>query len=98
VSNFTHLITIGLSFHSIWLLAAHQVDSVILTDHKRMMLKGSMAALYSSLGPAIGVIFMGCLVSSPTDDILANYTFVYQYAVGLSVISGILSWEWSTTN
>lgn len=57
-----------------------------------------MAALYSSLGPAIGVIFMGYLASSSTGDMLGNYTFVYQYAAGLSVISGILSWEWSTTD
>ncbi|CEP18514.1 hypothetical protein [Parasitella parasitica] len=86
------------SFHSIWLLAAHQVDSVILTDHKRMLLKGGMAALYSSLGPAVGILLMGYLVSSPNDDMFGNYTSVYQFAAGLSVISAILSWEWSTTD
>lgn len=89
---------LGVSFQSIWLLAAHQVDSVILTDHKRMMLKGGMAALFSSLGPAIGVLFMGNLVNALTEDPLEKYTSVYQYAAGLSAVSGILSWEWSTTN
>ncbi|GAN11320.1 hypothetical protein MAM1_0543c10879 [Mucor ambiguus] len=87
-----------LSFQSIWLLAAHQVDSVILTDHKRLILKGVMAALFSSLGPAIGVLFMGNLVNALKDDPLEKYTSVYQYAAGISAVSGILSWEWSTTN
>ncbi|KAK4515789.1 uncharacterized protein ATC70_010743 [Mucor velutinosus] len=86
------------SFQFIWLLAAHQVDSVILTDRRRMMLKGGMAALYSSLGPAIGVLFMGNLINALTDDPLERYTSVYQYAAGLSAVSSILSWEWSTTN
>ncbi|KAL9551358.1 hypothetical protein MBANPS3_004290 [Mucor bainieri] len=86
------------SFQSIWLLAAHQVDSVILTDHKRMMLKGGMAALFSSLGPALGVLFMGSLVNALPDSPLEKYTSVYQYAAGLSAVSGILSWEWSTTD
>lgn len=86
---------LGLSLHSIWLLAAHQVDSVVLTGHKRMMLKGGMAALYSSLGPAIGVLIMGYLVSQHGSE---GYTLVYQYAAGFTVLSAILSWEWSTTD
>ncbi|KAI7895188.1 uncharacterized protein EV154DRAFT_496239 [Mucor mucedo] len=85
----------GLSLHSIWLLAAHQVDSVVLTGHKRMMLKGGMAALYSSLGPAVGVLIMGYLVSQHG---IEGYTLVYQYAAGFTVLSAILSWEWSTTD
>ncbi|GAA5807186.1 hypothetical protein MFLAVUS_000541 [Mucor flavus] len=85
----------GLSFHSIWLLAAHQVDSVVLTGHKRMMLKGYMSALYSSVGPAVGVAIMGYLVSQHGTD---GYIQVYQYAAGFTVLSAILSWEWSTTD
>ena len=77
----------------IWLLAAHQVDTVVLTDHKRVMLKGAMSAVYSCLGPAIGVIFVGYFAN--TCD---GYIITYRYAAGIAVMSTLLSWEWSYTD
>jgi hypothetical protein len=77
-------------------LAAHQVDAVVLTGHKRMMLKGGMAALYSGIGPAIGVLLVGYLVSQY--GVEEGYTLVYLYAAGFTTLSAILSWVWSTTN
>lgn len=87
---------VGIAFSIVWLLAAHQVDSVILTDKKRMILKGVMATLYSSVGPAIGTLLVGYLVKEGLT--FESYSQVYQYASGLAVISAILSWEWSTTD
>ena len=85
--------------HSIWLIAAHQVDSVVLIGHERMMLKGTMAACYSSLGPTLGLLLTGYLVQIQHDDTtLHGYYFVYPYAALLSLISGILSWEWSASH
>lgn len=72
------------------------MDAVVLTGHKRMMLKGGMAALYSGLGPAIGVSLMGYLVNQYGQE--AGYTLVYQYAAGFATLGAILSWEWSSTN
>jgi phage-related minor tail protein len=88
---------IGTLFHIVWLSAAHQVDSVVLSGYKRIMVKGGMAALYNSIGPAIGVLTAGYIISGQTEA-LEGYRIVYQYAAGLTVISGILSWEWSTTD
>jgi hypothetical protein len=61
-----------------------------------MMIKGGIAALYSSIGPAIGVLTAGYIISGQSES-LEGYKIVYQYAAGLTVVSGILSWEWSST-
>lgn len=61
------------------------------------MIKGGMSALYSSIGPAIGVLTAGYIISGQSEA-LEGYKIVYQYAAGLTVISCILSWEWSTTD
>lgn len=96
MKNSIDMCVLGISFNLVWLLAAHQVDSVILTDKKRLMLKGVMASLYSSVGPAIGTLIAGYFVYEGFT--LENYSLIYQYAAGLAVISAILSWEWSTTD
>ncbi|KAI9477887.1 MAG: hypothetical protein EXX96DRAFT_482768 [Benjaminiella poitrasii] len=67
-----------------------QVDEVILSGYQRMMVKGGMAALYSSIGPAVGVLWMAYLVSSAH-----HYELVYQYAAGVTCLSAVLSWEWA---
>ncbi|KAI8966922.1 hypothetical protein BDF20DRAFT_349682 [Mycotypha africana] len=85
----------SLAFNVIWLLSAHQVDTVILADHTRLLLKGGMAAAYSSLGPVIGLLLVGYFASA-NENALEGYSLVYQYAAGFTVISAILSWEWST--
>lgn len=85
---------LGLTFHLIWLLAAHQVDSVVLTDHKRVTLKGGMSAFYSCLGPALGVILVGYFTYFHQSE---GYVLLYQYATGITILSAILSWEWTTT-
>ncbi|KAI8371199.1 hypothetical protein EDC96DRAFT_439707 [Choanephora cucurbitarum] len=54
-----------------------------LFGHERMMLKGTMAACYSSLGPTLGLLLTGYLVHGS-----------YFYAALLSLISGILSWSY----
>jgi hypothetical protein len=60
-----------------------------------MLLKGGMAALYSGLGPAVGVMMVGYLVNQYQ---VYGYTLVYRYSAGFIVLSAILSREWSTTD
>ncbi|KAI7897599.1 uncharacterized protein BX663DRAFT_527656 [Cokeromyces recurvatus] len=79
----------GLSFQIIWLLATHKADNLIVSEYKRSIIKGSMAVLYHSIGPAVGVLWMAYLVSS--ND---SYTLVYQYAACITLISGFSSWNW----
>lgn len=59
------------------------------------MLKGGMSAFYSCLGPALGVILVGSLVAYYGND---GYILLYQYATGFTILGGILSWEWTTSD
>jgi hypothetical protein len=57
-----------------------------------MMIKGGMAALYSSIDSVIGVLTAGYIISGQRGS-LEGYKIVYQYAAGLTVVRGILSWK-----
>lgn len=78
----------GLSFHFIWLSAIQKVNTVLLTDDKRIILKGSMSAVYSHLGYALGILITGYLLTNQVYSI-------YEYSIPLTLLSAILTWEWS---
>lgn len=54
-----------------------------------------MSAFYSCLGPALGVTLVAYFVAYYGND---GYTLLYQYATGFTILGGILSWEWTTSD
>jgi hypothetical protein len=55
-----------------------------------MILKGSVATLCSSLGPALGVMITGYIVNNHSE----GYKLVYEYAAGVIALGALSSWEW----
>ncbi|KAI8889024.1 hypothetical protein K501DRAFT_6828 [Backusella circina FSU 941] len=80
----------GFSFHIIWLLSIRHIDSTIDSNYKRMILKGGVATLCSSLGPALGVMITGYIVNNHSE----GYKLVYKYAAGVIALGALSSWEW----
>ncbi|KAI8971252.1 hypothetical protein BDB01DRAFT_811871 [Pilobolus umbonatus] len=87
----------GFSFSLLWLLSTYQVDSVILIDHQRLKIKGIMAAFYTGLGPALGILTAGYIIGRSENN-ADGYCIVYQYSCVITMISSVLSWKWSTSD
>ncbi|KAG1450481.1 hypothetical protein G6F55_009662 [Rhizopus delemar] len=73
----------GLSFQLIWLSAIHQVNTMLFTDDKRMVLKGSMSMAYNYLGFAMGMMASSYLLSNQV------YTSIYQYSIPFTLASAL---------
>lgn len=103
---------IGLAFHLIWLAIVHRVSALLWTEEEsfRIAQVGKLSALYSSIGPAIGVLLAGFLLSGNVTDVGSSnssmttamlregFTLAYRCAIALTAASFVASWGWSTTS
>ncbi|KAI8066791.1 hypothetical protein BC940DRAFT_274473 [Gongronella butleri] len=83
-------------FNMAWLVASNRINSLVWSDHHRIFQRSVMSALYSCVGPMIGVTLAGYMISE--DETMASFAQVYQTAIGFLVFSFILSWGWSDSD
>ncbi|CDH55257.1 predicted protein [Lichtheimia corymbifera JMRC:FSU:9682] len=102
----------GLAFHLIWLAIVHRVSALLWTEEEsfRIAQVGKLSALYSSIGPAIGVLLAGFLLSGNVTDVGSSnssmtttmlregFILAYRCAIALTAASFVASWGWSTTS
>lgn len=93
--NLIHgFIIIAIAFQLIWLSGADQVNLIHWSQNERMKQRSKISALYSSIGPAIGVMIAGYILQS--DQSMEDYTLIFKYCVALSSLSFVVSWGWTS--
>ncbi|KAI8145367.1 hypothetical protein BJV82DRAFT_535509 [Fennellomyces sp. T-0311] len=98
----------GVSFPLIWLVITQRVCALLWTEEdQRIAQVGKLSALYSSIGPAVGALLTGFLLSGDESDVgsstagtllLAGYTLVFRCNIALTAASFVVSWGWSSTD
>jgi MFS family permease len=79
----------------IWLSGADQVNLIHWSQYDRMKHRSRISALYSSIGPAIGVIIAGYILHQ-SDQNLEDYTLTFKICVVLFSLSFVVSWGWTS--
>ena len=87
-------IIIAIAFQLIWLSGADQVNLIHGSQNERMKQRSKISALYSSIGPAIGVMVAGYILQS--DQSMDDYTLIFKYCVALFSLSFVVSWGWTS--
>ncbi|KAI8368026.1 hypothetical protein EDC96DRAFT_441621 [Choanephora cucurbitarum] len=81
------------AFQLSWLSGADQIHLLYWNPLDRIKQRTKIAFMYSSLGPALGVLlFALCSVDQTEDD-----TLVYKICVALFTFSFVVSWGWTST-
>ncbi|KAI9272891.1 hypothetical protein BDA99DRAFT_556487 [Phascolomyces articulosus] len=104
----------GIAFPLVWLVMTQRICALLWTDEdQRIAQVGKLSALFSSVGPAVGALLAGFLLSgndtdigSSTDDnteamdafLMAGYTLVFRCNIALTAASFVVSWGWSSTD
>ena len=98
----------GIAFPLIWLVITQRVCALLWTEEdQRIAQVGKLSALYSSIGPAVGALLAGFLLSGDESDVgsstagtilLAGYTLVFRCNIALTAASFVVSWGWSSTD
>ncbi|KAI8375803.1 hypothetical protein BD560DRAFT_391946 [Blakeslea trispora] len=82
------------AFQLIWSSGADQVHLLYWNPLDRIKQRTKIAFLYSSLGPAIGVLLAGVILMSSEES--KDYTLIYKICVALFSLSFVVSWGWTS--
>ncbi|CAO3634923.1 unnamed protein product [Mucor fragilis] len=84
----------AIAFQLIWLSGADQVNLIHWSHYERMKQRSRISALYSSIGPALGVMLAGYILQS--DQSMEDYTLIFKCCVALFSLSFVVSWGWTS--
>ncbi|KAI8338397.1 hypothetical protein BC941DRAFT_422807 [Chlamydoabsidia padenii] len=81
-------------FYLAWLVTSDRINTLVWSDSQRIFQRAILSTLFCTLGPMVGVILTGYLIS---DDLQpSSFASVYHASIGLSALSFVVSWGWST--
>lgn len=85
----------------IWLSGADQVNLIMWSQYDRMKYRSKISALYSSIGPAIGVLVAGFILQSTNTasnsmNGMEDYALIFKVSVALFSLSFVVSWGWTS--
>ncbi|KAL9537278.1 hypothetical protein MBANPS3_011919 [Mucor bainieri] len=84
----------AIAFQLVWLSGADQVNLIHWSQYERMKQRSRISALYSSIGPALGVMLAGYILQS--DQSMEDYTLIFKCCVALFSLSFVVSWGWTS--
>ncbi|KAI8091487.1 uncharacterized protein B0P05DRAFT_462967 [Gilbertella persicaria] len=82
------------AFQLIWSSAADQAHLMHWNQMDRMKQRATISALYTSIGPALGVLIAGCILQSEKRS--EDYILMYKICVALFSLSFVISWGWTS--
>jgi hypothetical protein len=77
-----------------WLSGSYDVNDVSYNYHHHIQQQARLSAIYSSIGPALGVLLAGYFLRG--DCTLKDYSLIFKVSVALFSSSFVLSWGWTS--
>ncbi|KAI8886722.1 hypothetical protein K501DRAFT_177026 [Backusella circina FSU 941] len=84
----------AIAFQLMWLSGSYDVNDFSYNYYDHIKQQARLSAIYSSIGPAFGVLLAGYFLHG--DSTLKDYSLIFKVAVALFSSSFVFSWGWTS--